>query len=554
MALTKASFSMITGAPVNVLDYGADPTGALNSSQAIQNAINEHNVVFIPAGTYRCDSPIIIESSYANRKFMTMTAATKLRRMSAFSAQQGPVIELVGNYGHFDGGFGEIESENDSPRGVVVLGQRDTNLLSTGNGLFWSFSNCDVRCKDYQAGPTPTAGQTIGVYIPSAQPYKGANYANYFGSVSNVRVFRASTAYWLTDQVNAHTFVNCTVEYFWHYAWKLNGAYGHTIYGGFVNACYQNGGTVVYLGNREFPTAPYATSLASNNNSIFGIAIELYTTGNYGVYIPAPEPGGLSSAHNFVQISWNTNGTPVVDLTGGTTNTIYDGITTFRIGENLQMPDQTASGYNLVRIGTTAYTDAHAIAKTAPAGGPVLVVQNLNTAANIAAGLQVRWNTPTIGYNGAIISAYHSPTAATRFQVIDNGDCQNTNNVYGAISDAKLKDVVGVAGSQWDDVKFLASKLTKYSLKADPNKKVQLGWIAQEIESQCPGLVFETPDFKSIEKTDENGQVTIVHEPTGTTTKNVRYSVAELKAFKALGEALERIEELEKKLAKLELR
>jgi hypothetical protein len=28
MSLTKASYSMITGASQNVLDYGADPTGA----------------------------------------------------------------------------------------------------------------------------------------------------------------------------------------------------------------------------------------------------------------------------------------------------------------------------------------------------------------------------------------------------------------------------------------------------------------------------------------------------------------------------------------------
>jgi len=550
MSLTKASFSMITGAPANVLDYGADPTGTTDSTQAIQDAIDANNVIYIPAGEYRCDTSIICESSYSNRKLVTMTSDTKLIRKSASSAATGPVLEFIGNYGHFDGGFGEIESENDSPRGVVVLGQRDTNTLSIGNGLFWSFSNCDVRCKDYQAGPTPTAGQTIGVYIPSAYPFKGANYANYYGTVSNVRVFRASTSYWLTDGSNAHTFVNCAVEYFWHYAWRLNGAYGNTIYGGFVNACYQNGGTVVYLGNKEFPAAPNAATHQSNNNNIFGITIELYTSGNFGVYIPAGV-GGSDSSHNFVQINWNSVGTAVTDLTGGTTNTIYDGSTTFRIGENLQMPDQTIAGYNLLRVGTASYTGNHAIARTVTSGSPVLVTENLNTAASLAAGFQVRWNTPTIGYNGAIISAFHVPTAATRFQVLDNGDCQNTNNVYTGISDAKLKDVVGLAGSQWLDVKFLANKLTKYTLKSDPDKRVQLGWIAQEIENQCPGLVFETPDVCSVESVDENGNSVVTQELTGETTKGIRYSIASLKAFKALGEALERIEKLESELAAL---
>lgn len=40
MALTKATYSMINGAVVNVLDFGADPTGVADSTQAIQNAVD----------------------------------------------------------------------------------------------------------------------------------------------------------------------------------------------------------------------------------------------------------------------------------------------------------------------------------------------------------------------------------------------------------------------------------------------------------------------------------------------------------------------------------
>ena len=40
MSLTKASYSMITGAPINVLDFGADPTGATDSRAAIQAALD----------------------------------------------------------------------------------------------------------------------------------------------------------------------------------------------------------------------------------------------------------------------------------------------------------------------------------------------------------------------------------------------------------------------------------------------------------------------------------------------------------------------------------
>ena len=39
MSLTKVSYSMITGAPVNILDYGADPTNTTDSTTAINLAI-----------------------------------------------------------------------------------------------------------------------------------------------------------------------------------------------------------------------------------------------------------------------------------------------------------------------------------------------------------------------------------------------------------------------------------------------------------------------------------------------------------------------------------
>lgn len=59
MALTKVSFSMIKGAYVNVLDFGADPTGILDSTAAIQAAINKAGgSIFFPAGDYLVQSQL----------------------------------------------------------------------------------------------------------------------------------------------------------------------------------------------------------------------------------------------------------------------------------------------------------------------------------------------------------------------------------------------------------------------------------------------------------------------------------------------------------------
>lgn len=62
MALTKATYSMIDGALFNALDYGADPTGVADSTTALQDAITA-GATFIPAGTYRVTSSIILPSN-----------------------------------------------------------------------------------------------------------------------------------------------------------------------------------------------------------------------------------------------------------------------------------------------------------------------------------------------------------------------------------------------------------------------------------------------------------------------------------------------------------
>jgi hypothetical protein len=121
-----------------------------------------------------------------------------------------------------------------------------------------------------------------------------------------------------------------------------------------------------------------------------------------------------------------------------------------------------------------------------------------------------------------------------------DGDLQNTNNNYGAISDSKLKENIVDAGSQWDDIKDV--RVRNYNFKSSTGyaTHTQIGVIAQELEAVSPGLVKESTDV------DADGN------SLGTTTKAVSYSVLYMKAVKALQEAMDRIETLESKVAALE--
>ena len=127
-------------------------------------------------------------------------------------------------------------------------------------------------------------------------------------------------------------------------------------------------------------------------------------------------------------------------------------------------------------------------------------------------------------------------------QVKGDGDCENTNNRYTGISDIKLKENVVDASSQWDDIKALQVRHYNFKEETGYSTHKQIGLIAQEVETVCPGLVGETND------TDDE-----LNE-TGTVTKSVAYSVLYMKAVKALQEAMDRIETLETQNASLEAR
>jgi hypothetical protein len=114
------------------------------------------------------------------------------------------------------------------------------------------------------------------------------------------------------------------------------------------------------------------------------------------------------------------------------------------------------------------------------------------------------------------------------FQVIANGNVQNTNNSYGAISDIKLKENIVDATPKLADL--MQVKVRNYNLKSDPSHK-QLGVVAQELEQVFPSMIEETLD------TDTEGN------ELGTTTKAVKYSVFVPILIKAIQELKAELDE-----------
>ena len=127
-----------------------------------------------------------------------------------------------------------------------------------------------------------------------------------------------------------------------------------------------------------------------------------------------------------------------------------------------------------------------------------------------------------------------------KFRVMGDGDIENANGTYVQISDAKLKENIVDASSQWDDIKAIQIRNWNFKQETGYETHTQIGVIAQELETVSPGLVNESPDR------DEEGN------DLGTVTKSVKQSIIYMKAVKALQEAMQRIEELEARVADLE--
>jgi len=128
-------------------------------------------------------------------------------------------------------------------------------------------------------------------------------------------------------------------------------------------------------------------------------------------------------------------------------------------------------------------------------------------------------------------------TAGQAIKIYGNGNVQNSNNSYGAISDVKLKENITDASPKLADL--MQVRVRNYNFKSDPGHK-QLGVVAQELKQIFPNMIEESPD-KDAEGND-----------LGTTTKGVKYSVFVPMLIKAMQEQQALIESLTARLNALE--
>lgn len=154
MSLTKASFSMITGAPANVLDFGADPTGVADCSAAFTAALAANNNVFVPLGTYKINTTITLLSG------QTLQGVGNTSIIKTSGAINGISI---GNGAAGTGGLTYAGAWQGALRNIKIkAGDTIARTGIYGRGARnWVFDNVEIEGFAYNTGGATIQGFTV---------------------------------------------------------------------------------------------------------------------------------------------------------------------------------------------------------------------------------------------------------------------------------------------------------------------------------------------------------------------------------------------------------
>jgi parallel beta-helix repeat protein len=151
MSLTKASYSMITAAPINVYDYGVVGDGTTNDTAALQAAVTAASgkQLWLGTGNFKITATINLPqririTGATNRATNTMITAAFAGPALKYTAGSGTALEMYlehfqvsGNYLTYGAGNG-IEITNGSSFNMhsMVVSGFGTNQLNLGSGSY----------------------------------------------------------------------------------------------------------------------------------------------------------------------------------------------------------------------------------------------------------------------------------------------------------------------------------------------------------------------------------------------------------------------------------
>ena len=346
--------------------------------------------------------------------------------------------------------------------------------------------------------------------------------AHVFGRVNGVTITDTSSTGLAVTGVTSSTF-----GYQLGNGYQINwgGAYGAGIPTIEASSAY---------GFKLYPTGSTSGAqmhLDSSGNLGLGVTPSAWGTGNKALQLSSYTALAQRTGTSDLILSWNA----VVSATGSSSGAGYSYRNTGDIASSYEQ--NGIHRWYTAPSGTAGAAIAFTQAMTLDASGNLLVGNTSAGGAKVnvlgnggSIGLSVNPNAANkstlelITLNNDTTSAgiyvYSTVNSNFNFRVWSNGNTQNTNNSYGAISDLKLKENIIDATPKLAGINQV--RIVNYNLIGEENK--QIGVIAQELEQIFPGMVDESPDR------DKEGN------DLGTYTKSVKYSVFVPMLIKAIQE------------------
>ncbi len=242
MSLTKASYSMISGAPINVFDFGATGDGTTNDTAAIQAAIDSMSAgdeLYFPSGDYLitgnpaltfpsslqrirvyCDGRFLYNQNNVAIKISDSTTRmyeSKFFNLSIKRAYSSPYETGLAGTGFSIVNNGDCEFNGFRAEGFekgIALEPNAVNMAVTINTFFHcSTQACTHNIFLEAAGDTDNCYVTANVFIGGYQVTDQTEFTN--PVTSNAALVYLSNPYRLTrsgNTVDGNRFYGMTIE------------------------------------------------------------------------------------------------------------------------------------------------------------------------------------------------------------------------------------------------------------------------------------------------------------------------------------------------------
>ena len=250
---------------VSALDYGADNTGVADSTNAIQLALNENNIVFLPAGRYRINGTLNVPlggvmhgETNTGDYFPGHPGKDGTLLFKDSASSNGPIVRLKECSGIHHLQF-DHQKINGGTDGIIGMDPVATTTYASMDNIY---------IMGHRTTDTTGATSCIGIKFDGSATTARVQFAN---RVSNYHITNCDIGVFLGGLANVNVFTNgITRECHVHYELKGNATHGciENVFSGLT--CY----TIVTM-------SPLAICFKLTQYAAYNVFVG-YTTEAYG--------------------------------------------------------------------------------------------------------------------------------------------------------------------------------------------------------------------------------------------------------------------------------